>query len=118
MVLHSEPADQGANKQAAQVRGNIQKGCSGDKVPGFDPAAAPLETDAEAAGTPEPKPRDEKPSVDPLNAFRPHPNSSSQDTAMRSFEENRESTLPRIWFVGIALLLVIALAAAVFILPS
>lgn len=38
--------------RAAQIRGDIQKGLSGDKQTGFDPAAAPLETDAEAAGTP------------------------------------------------------------------
>lgn len=37
-------------RQAAQTRGRIQKGLDGDKVPGFDPAAAPLETDAEAGG--------------------------------------------------------------------
>lgn len=36
----------------AQVRGDIQAGLTGDKRPGFDPALAPLETDAEAAGTP------------------------------------------------------------------
>jgi hypothetical protein len=36
----------------AQVRGDIQSGRSGDKRYGFDPAMAPLETDAEAAGTP------------------------------------------------------------------
>ncbi|WP_440981997.1 hypothetical protein [Shinella sumterensis] len=36
----------------AQIRGDIQAGLTGDKRPGFDPALAPLETDAEAAGTP------------------------------------------------------------------
>ncbi len=36
----------------AQVRGDIQHGRTGDKTRGFDPAAAPLETDDEAAGTP------------------------------------------------------------------
>ncbi|WP_027998083.1 hypothetical protein [Sinorhizobium arboris] len=36
----------------AQVRGDIQHGRTGDKRRGFDPAAAPLETDDEAAGTP------------------------------------------------------------------
>jgi len=39
----------------AQVRGDIQAGLTGDKQPGFDPAMAPMETDAEAGGTP-PKP--------------------------------------------------------------
>ncbi|NHT78570.1 hypothetical protein G8E10_22965 [Rhizobiaceae bacterium CRRU44] len=37
---------------AAQVRGDIQAGKTGDIRQGFDPAAAPLETDGEAAGTP------------------------------------------------------------------
>lgn len=41
-----------AASNPAQVRGDIQSGRTGDKRRGFDPAAAPLETDAEAAGTP------------------------------------------------------------------
>ncbi|ARO33756.1 hypothetical protein NXC14_PC00217 (plasmid) [Rhizobium sp. NXC14] len=40
------------DKAAAQIRGAIQSGATGDIRPGFDPAAAPLETDAEAAGQP------------------------------------------------------------------
>lgn len=39
------------NATAAQIRGDIQAGLTGDKQPGFDPAMAPLETDAEAGGT-------------------------------------------------------------------
>jgi hypothetical protein len=35
---------------AAQLRGDINSGKTGDKTPGFDPAAAPMETDAEAGG--------------------------------------------------------------------
>lgn len=38
------------NATAAQIRGDIQAGLTGDKQPGFDPAMAPLETDAEADG--------------------------------------------------------------------
>ncbi|WP_165214232.1 hypothetical protein [Affinirhizobium pseudoryzae] len=37
---------------ASQVRGDIQRGMTGDKRPGIDPAAAPMEADAEAGGTP------------------------------------------------------------------
>ncbi|RVQ05415.1 hypothetical protein [Sinorhizobium meliloti] len=37
---------------SAQVRGDIQHGRTGDKRRGFDPAAAPLETDDEAGGMP------------------------------------------------------------------
>jgi hypothetical protein len=36
----------------AQVRGQVQSGKTGDVRPGFDPAAAPMETDAEAGGEP------------------------------------------------------------------
>jgi hypothetical protein len=35
-----------------QLRADIDSGRTGDKVPGLDPAAAPLGTDEEAAGTP------------------------------------------------------------------
>ena len=35
-----------------QVRAKIERGESGDKIGGFDPAVAPLGTDDEAAGIP------------------------------------------------------------------
>lgn len=38
-------------RNPAEVRGDIQHGRTGDKRPGFDPAAAPLETDAEAGAS-------------------------------------------------------------------
>jgi hypothetical protein len=37
---------------ASQLRGDINSGDTGDKTPGLDPAAAPMETDAEAGGAP------------------------------------------------------------------
>ena len=37
---------------SAQLKNDIDSGRTGDKVPQFDPAAAPLGTDDEAAGTP------------------------------------------------------------------
>jgi hypothetical protein len=42
---------------SAQLRDDIDSGRTGDKVPWSDPAAAPLGTDEEAAGTP-PSPAD------------------------------------------------------------
>jgi len=45
-----EPADTRLPCSLAVVRGDIQSGLTGDKVAGFDPAAAPLETDQEAGG--------------------------------------------------------------------
>jgi hypothetical protein len=37
---------------ASRRKAAIDRGLTADKVPGFDPAAAPLGTDAEAAGAP------------------------------------------------------------------
>src|SRR5215213_3598778 len=37
---------------ASRRRAATDRGLTGDKVPGFDPAAAPLGTDAESAGMP------------------------------------------------------------------
>ena len=45
-----EPAETRLPCSLAVVRGDIQSGITGDKVAGFDPAAAPLETDQEAGG--------------------------------------------------------------------
>jgi hypothetical protein len=39
-------------KTVDSLREDIDRGITGDKVPGSDPAAAPLGTDDEAAGTP------------------------------------------------------------------
>jgi hypothetical protein len=39
-------------KTVDRLRGDIDRGLTGEKVPGSDPAAAPLGTDAEAGGVP------------------------------------------------------------------
>jgi hypothetical protein len=39
-------------KTVETLRTDIDRGLTGDKVPGSDPAAAPLGTDAEAGGAP------------------------------------------------------------------
>ncbi|HSV02833.1 MAG TPA: hypothetical protein VLI41_06465 [Phenylobacterium sp.] len=44
----SSGPDRGANP--ALIKGDIDSGETGDKVPGFDPGAAPLGSDEEAAG--------------------------------------------------------------------
>lgn len=50
----SDPNDSGTvgTPNAAQLRARIDQGKTGDKIPATDPAAAPLGTDDEAAGTP------------------------------------------------------------------
>lgn len=42
----------GRNESAEQLRQDIDRGLTGDKIPAQDPAAAPLGTDDEAAGAP------------------------------------------------------------------
>lgn len=98
---------------AARIRGDIQQGRTGDKVPGFDPAMAPLETDAEAGGATQPVLEGER------TAARPPPGANASETgsAMRPF--NADMQTPRralSWklygMLGIvALLIVLALVA-------
>lgn len=73
-------------RRAAQDRGDIQKGLTGDKVPGFDPAAAPLETDAEAGGSRESLDRQHSPALARPETNRDAHQSSHAD-AMRRFEQ-------------------------------
>lgn len=40
------------HNNAAQIKGDINAGRTKDKRPGFDPAMAPVSTDAEAGGSP------------------------------------------------------------------
>lgn len=48
----SEPSHQATGPTTAQLKADIDAGLTGDKVPEFDPSAAPLGTDDEAAGRP------------------------------------------------------------------
>ncbi|HEX6860977.1 MAG TPA: hypothetical protein VF138_12360 [Caulobacteraceae bacterium] len=48
--------DRTEGSTSAQLKDDIDSGRTGDKIAGFDPAAAPLGADEEAAGTP-PDPR-------------------------------------------------------------
>jgi hypothetical protein len=57
MTHQDTPGPEGRGPTTAQLRDDIQSGRTGDKVPGFDPAAAPLGADDEAGGTP-PLPRE------------------------------------------------------------
>jgi hypothetical protein len=69
-------SDRDEQTNPAQVRGDVQAGVTGDKVAGFDPAAAPLETDSEAGGASMP------PVPRRLSAARDQ-NSATHGSAMR-----------------------------------
>jgi len=99
----------------AQLRDDIQSGRTGDKVAGFDPAASPLGTDDEAAGTP--------PSPETVHATRAQeqagrPSSATKNAATPELQPNarlggqKGMTLAAVAGVGAAALLGLVLIAA------
>ena len=107
-------------RRAAQDRGDIQKGLTGDKVPGFDPAAAPMETDAEAAGTPDYPSDYSEPNMGPPADNRDAHQASNAD-AMRRFEGKQQPhpsrRTTRIWWflLGVVAILIVVI---LFVLRS
>lgn len=96
-----------------QLRGDINRGETGDKVAGNDPAAAPLGTDEEAAGTPPSgaevaaaRQAERKPGADPA------PNAANPDQTPTGRSGSSMSGTPVIR----VLLLVVALALVVWVL--
>jgi len=112
MSDREEPAGRG-KRQSAEIRGDIQKGLTDDKVPGFDPAAAPMETDAEAAGNAEPLPGYEGLDVHPV-AGSHDANASSHGNAMRPFDTAKPASSARM--LKIILAVVVVLILAVFLI--
>jgi hypothetical protein len=104
----------------AQVRGDIQAGLTGDKRPGFDPAMAPLETDAEAGGV-SLSPAEIERARREQRAGRPIDTSGDSGTAMRPvFAGNRPQQGPFwLYFFGIALAATVGIGVlvAVYALP-
>lgn len=77
---------------AAQLRDDIDQGCTGDKVRFPDPAVAPLGTDEEAAGTP----------VDPrviAQVREREAKMAQRRDAQRSAEGGKGDVV--LWFVGV-----------------
>jgi hypothetical protein len=107
------PQDKTArDENPARVRGDIEKGLTGDKIEGFDPAAAPYETDSEAGGSP--------PARSPMvasGALRREPSPGgghlSHGSAMRPFDDVASSRNGGVfWIAAIALLVAIAAVLA------
>lgn len=101
------------NQTAANVRGDIQQGLSGDKKPGFDPAAAPMETDSEAGGTPMDA---EQVQIARASQHNPDPSDweGTDATAMRNFEPQEEA-LRRRPFMWVAIAAILAIFAVLLI---
>lgn len=80
----------------ARARGAIQRGYTGDKVPGIDPAAAPLETDAEAGGSSQPAgERESRPTTAPeiVTVRGDDSNASSHTSGLRGWNPKRKHIL-------------------------
>ncbi|MER8392946.1 hypothetical protein NKH10_13665 [Mesorhizobium sp. M1340] len=95
-------------RSPAQARGDIDAGRGGDKTPGIDPAAAPMETDAESAGSVPAKDRSaphEKPEFT---------NQASYANAMRPLKDEPD-VQPRRYGPVLVIAAIVVLAAAVFI---
>lgn len=102
-----------SQESAAELHGDIQKGRTGDKRPGFDPAAAPLGTDAEAAGSP--------PTGGEVARAREHEDAGEEvshdgtfASGMRPFDDERDEERGRLgpfWlYVGIVVIVALAIA--------
>lgn len=97
----------------SNVRGDIQKGLAGDKKPGFDPAAVPMETDAEAGGTPTTA---EAAAMDRQAQLHPNPGDyqGGNASAMRKFDTPppRERTRPVGKLLVVAIIISVLAGAA------
>ncbi|WP_336056432.1 hypothetical protein [Nitratireductor sp. CH_MIT9313-5] len=73
----------------AQVKGDINGGRTGDKRPGFDPAMAPVSTDAEAGGAPMSEAQVREARISELSSEH-HDKDISYGDAMRPVEAGSE----------------------------
>lgn len=96
----------------AAARDEVQAGATQDKTPGFDPAIAPLETDAEAADTENPVAGTSQPRARPK-----FENDASFADAMRPVEGEPELRPGGNWPV-LVIAAVVLVAAVVFLAAS
>jgi hypothetical protein len=99
------------HRKAEAARGDIQAGKTQDKTPGFDPAAAPQETDAEAAGLPNPA-AEARPRRQPEFT-----NEASFANAMRPVESEPDLQPRNNWPV-LVIAAVVLVASAVFVIAA
>lgn len=102
-----------ARQQPSAVRrhADIERGLTGDKKAGFDPAAAPLETDSEAGGammTPEAA----SPDDGSARTRNPSDWQGTRATAMRSFDDEPRGSGGRFWRIAAAVAAAVVLVLA------
>ncbi|TPI38193.1 hypothetical protein FJW07_17260 [Mesorhizobium sp. B3-1-9] len=97
-------------RTSAEARGEIQAGRTQDKTPGFDPAAAPQETDAEAG--------DVATSAQPAEARKSNfTNQASFANAMRQ-PENAPDLQPRRSGPVLVVVALVVVAAVAFLVAA
>ncbi|QIA24437.1 hypothetical protein A9K68_023550 [Mesorhizobium sp. AA22] len=100
------------DQTTAKARGDIQAGATQDKTPGFDPAAAPEATDAEAADVPSPA-AEARPRRQPEFT-----NEASFGDAMRRPVGSEPDLQPRSNWPVLVIAAVVLVAAAVFVIAA
>jgi cobalamin biosynthesis Mg chelatase CobN len=117
MPSSTDPKSDGTfdEASASEVRGAIDKGQTGEKVAGFDPAASPMETDAEAGGAPTVVSNETQAAPSPTSL--PTANASSHGSAMRPFDDAEQPTAraPLLIYAGIIVVVAIVLIAGVYL---
>jgi hypothetical protein len=106
------------NANPAQIKGDIDRGRTGDKRPGFDPALAPVTTDAEAGGQPLTSEQVKTARQTQLEGETHEENTVSYNDAMREFDRTPPSDGWFVWKVAAAVVILIVVIAAVFVLSS
>ncbi|WP_312794223.1 hypothetical protein [Tianweitania sp.] len=98
---------------ASEVRGAIDKGQTGEKVAGFDPAASPMETDAEAGGAPTVGSDEAAAAQQPSSL--PRANASTHGSAMRPFDDaaHTKSNRPLLIYIGLIAVVAVVLLASI-----
>ena len=98
--------------RSEQLRNDIDRGKTGDKVPFRDPAAAPLGSDDEAAGHPPGPEAVARARAQESQTDAPdHPNATEQ--SRDSFNAQKQTPLPGIG-IGFAVLVLAAILIALF----
>jgi hypothetical protein len=106
-----------SDRTPSQDRGTIQAGATGDKTPGFDPAAAPLETDAEAGDAPGAARATPPRGRGAANQASGFTNEASFANAMQPIEGEANLQPRRNWPILVIAAIVIV-AAAVFVIAA
>jgi len=104
MTDHTQTPPPERRANPAEIKGDIDSGETGDKVPGFDPGAAPLGSDEEAAG-PMVSGRTEARERAQERAGRPqqaHPNAATPELAPDAEPPRQSGGLALAALIGVA----------------